>query len=272
MARAEVDGARARIPTVVKMVQLLRAFTPATPTWKLLELSRNLGWDGATTHRFLKALVEARMLDVDSDLRYRIGPLPLQLAAVAASVEPGWKELLSRLPEVADRTQLTTQIGVLDAGAVSIIASHESGGALKAAASLGERLPLHATAGGKAILAQLSDAEIVETLPAKLERFTEHTIVSRTALIDQLNTVRESGLAFVDSELSLGLSAAAVAIPSSWFGTAPAALVCAGLSRDLVADQWEEADRTLLELKAHFASPGSMATRAAMAPASEALA
>lgn len=272
MARAELDGARVRIPTLLKMVQLLRAFTPQAPTWKLLELARHLGWDGATTHRFLKALVQTGMLEVDEDVRYRIGPLPLQLAAVAASVEPGWSDLLSRLPDVAARTQLTTQISVLDGEAVAIIASHESGGALKAAASLGERLPLHATAGGKAILAQLPNEQIAEILPKQLERFTAKTIVSRAKLLEELDRVRSTGIAFVDSELSLGLSAAAVAIPSSWFGTAPAAMVCTGLARELVPEQWVEAERTLQELRALFGLSSVASTRSAMAPVRETVA
>lgn len=241
------DGQRARIPTLRKMVDLLQAFTPATPHWKLRDLARELGWDTATTHRFLKALVDIGMLDADAELTYRIGPLPLQLAAVSTSSEPGWSELMLRIAEIAERTRLTTQISILAGDRVAIVASQESRDALKAAASLGERLPLHATAGGKAILAQLSHDEVRALLPERMPAYTEQTIVDREELIRQLAEVRETGMARADSELSQGLYAVGVPIPAGALGTAKAALVCAGLSRAFVPDQWDEAEQTLAD-------------------------
>lgn len=240
------DGQRARIPTLHKMVDLLQAFTPATPQWKLRDLAAELDWDTATTHRFLKALVDIGMLDADADLTYRIGPLPLQLAAVSTSAEPGWADLMRRIAGIAEATRLTTQVGLLAGDRVAIIASQESRGALKAAASLGERLPLHATAGGKAILAQLADDEVRELLPERLPAFTDNTVVDREELIVQLADVRTTGMARADSEFSQGLYAVGVAIPTGALG-GTAALVCAGLSRTFVPEQWDQAERILAD-------------------------
>jgi DNA-binding IclR family transcriptional regulator len=229
------------------MVDLLEAFTPATPHWKLRDLARELGWDIATTHRFLKALVDIGMRDADDELTYRIGPLPLQLAAVSTSAQPAWGNLVRRIAEIAELTRLTTQIGILAGDRVAIVASQESRGALKAAASLGERLPLHATAGGKAILAQLSDDEVGALLPERLPAYTEHTLVDRHDLVRQLADVRETGMARADSELAQGLYAVGVPLPAGTLGAAKAALVCAGLSRTFIPDQWDQAERTLAD-------------------------
>jgi DNA-binding IclR family transcriptional regulator len=255
---ASDSGARARVPTLRKMRVLLEAFTPARPTWRVLELSREIGWDPATTHRFLRALVEIGMLESDEDLTYRIGILPLKLAAVSGSAAPGRRELLARVAAIAEETGLTTQVGVLDEGRVAIVASEESRGALNAAALLGERLPLHATAGGKVILAQLPDDEVEALLPATLPSFTDHTITDRAAVLEQVRTARETGIAHAESELSLGLHATAVPLARGLFGSQPAALTCAGLSRDLVPDQWDAAEQILLqqagELSGHHTS------------------
>lgn len=157
-ARAAVasrNGSHARIPTVHKLAQLLEVFTPAQPRWRLADLARELGWDGATTHRFARALADISMIDLDEDGNYTVGVLPQRLAAVAAGSEPGRHDLLQRLAEIAEQTELTTQVGLLDRGEAVVVASQEGRGALNAAASLGERLPLHATAMGKAMLVQL---------------------------------------------------------------------------------------------------------------------
>ena len=60
---------------------------------------------------------------------------------------------------------------------------------------VGGTFPLHASATGKLILAELDDARIEELLPAELPRYTPRTVTSRTALLDEVHQVREQGYA-----------------------------------------------------------------------------
>jgi DNA-binding IclR family transcriptional regulator len=243
------------VPTLLKLGDLLRAFSTEHPTWRLSDLAAHLAWDLATTHRFLKALEDINLLDL-RDGQYHIGSLPFELSAIALTDEPLRAELLRWVEEVSAETNLTTQIGVLDDGGVAIIASREGRGAIKAAAMLGARLPLHATAAGKAILSQYPEADLAALLPQRLEAFTQHTITDADALRVELIAARSSGLAGVASELTEGLDALAIPIPAGMFGAAPAALTCIGLSRSLVADQWEVAERVLRERAALLAHRG----------------
>jgi DNA-binding IclR family transcriptional regulator len=73
---------------------------------------------------------------------------------------------------------------------------------------LGGTYPLHASATGKLILAEHSDAEVEAELPKNLESFTPHTVTSRDALIEELHQVREQGYAVLNDELEEGLFAA----------------------------------------------------------------
>jgi IclR family transcriptional regulator, KDG regulon repressor len=244
-----------RVPTVMKLGELLRAFSTERPSWRVNDLAGHLKWDVATTHRFVKALVEIRLLD-QRDSGYHIGSLPFELSAIALTDEPQRAELLRWIEEIRDETNLTTQIGVLDDGAVAILASRESRAAIKAAAMLGARLPLHATAAGKAILIQHPDDAIAALLPPTLEAFTSQTIVDRGMLMSELRAARESGIAGVASEVTEGLDALAIPIPAGFFGSAPAALTCIGLSRSLVPEQWEVAERALRAKAAILADRG----------------
>ena len=241
------------MPTLLKMGRLLNMFTLEKPVWRLHELATELGWDDATTHRFLKALVEIRMLDDDENGAYRVGLRPLELAAISLQTEPRREDLLQRMEEITEESSLTTQIGVLEGNSIVIAASRESRGALKAAALLGQRLPLHATAAGKALLTQFTDREIAEILPEELERFTASTITAREAVIREIEEARQVGLACADSELSEGLYALAIPIPPRYFGSHPCALTCAGLSRSVVSEQWEIAEAALREQTERFA-------------------
>lgn len=241
---------RARIPTLQKMAQLLHVFTPTRPRWRLEELARELNWDGASTHRFLKALAALRMLEMHEDWSYSLGTLPVELAAVYMSTDPRRRELLDRLEGLSDATGLTMQIGILDGDRLAIVASQEGRSALKAAAMLGERLPLHATAGGKAILSEIADSEIADLLPEKLEGFTANTLTTRTGLLVAIGETRASGIARARSELTHGLDAVAIALPAGYFDSRPAALTCAGPAPADGSRQWEQAEEVLeAELK-----------------------
>lgn len=76
----------------------------------------------------------------------------------------------------------------------------------------GQRLPLHASAMGKIILADLSDREVQTLLPETLESFTRYTIQDRDFLIQQLGEIRTVGYATLDSELEEGLFSLAVGV------------------------------------------------------------
>lgn len=241
--------AKPRVPTIHKIGELLGRFTPANPNWKLQDLARVSGWDVTTTHRFAKALVEIRLLDYH-DETYSIGVLPLELAAASVSSAPGRRRLLEHIEQISEASGLTVQIGVLERDAVAIVASHESRSAIRAAAMLGERLPLHATAVGKAILCQLADDAIEELLPPKLATFTHRTISDRDQLLDEIRAARADGLTQADSELSQGLYALAIPLPWGYFTSQLAGLTFAGVSREIDRERWEtatEALRTQLE-------------------------
>ena len=61
----------------------------------------------------------------------------------------------------------------------------------------GARFFLHCTAPGKAMLAHLSKAEQAKTVDnIELTRFNENTITTKLELIEQLDSIRESGIAY----------------------------------------------------------------------------
>ena len=257
---------RPRVPTLEKIVTLLRLFTLSDPRWRLAEIARELDWDKATALRILRALVETRFLEREEDGSYQIGILPVELGSVYLSIHSQRRRLLNEMQRIAEATNRTTQIGVLHGRDVTIIASQEARSAVRAAAMLGARLPAHASAVGKAILSQLSDQEIRQRLPAKLERFTDTTIVSRDVLLKQCAAVRETGLAFVDGEFDEGLYAVAVSIPHPAFGSGLAGLTCAGAPPSIVPEAWKRARKLLTDLTrdwAEFASDYRLPSAAA---------
>jgi DNA-binding IclR family transcriptional regulator len=225
-ALAGSPPSRLRLSTLDKMADLLRVFVPARPAWRLGELAEALGWDKATTLRFVGKLVELGFLERDDDT-YRLGRLTGELGAQYLGASDGRQRLVRAIERVHARTGLTTQVGVLDGAELVIILSEEGTTLVKVAASLGARLPLHATAIGKAILAQLDEPTFSALVPEQAGALTARTVTERTALQAEVARVRSTGLAHAGAELADGLDAHAVPIPWSIFGAA-AALGCAG--------------------------------------------
>lgn len=239
---------RPRVPTLRKAAELLELFSHEQPTWRLRDVALAVGWDKSTAYRILEALVDCRFLDRTPDGEYQVGVLPLELGAVYLSTDPVRRLLVSEVQRIADASGLTTQLGVLDGARVAIVTSHEGTSPVKAAAMLGQRLPLHASAAGKAILAQLADEELDGILPDELEPYTARTITSRDALLAAVAIVRESGVAVAEGELAEGLDAVAVPLGRGRIGTTVAALTCAGPPAAVMPAAWETARAALQEV------------------------
>jgi DNA-binding IclR family transcriptional regulator len=216
------------LSTLDRLARLLQAFSPERPTWKLQEIAQHLGWDKATAHRFLTKSVELRFLERDGDGNFTLGTFILDLSALYMSVNPVRQRLVRVMTEVRDRTGLTTQAGYLSNGQVVIALSEEGNTMVKASAALGARLPLHATAIGKVILAQMAEEELGDQLE-NLPILTGRTVVEPHRVRDEVRAVRDQGHASARSELEEGLDAVAVPLPQSIFGV-PAGLGCSGPS------------------------------------------
>jgi IclR family pca regulon transcriptional regulator len=97
---------------------------------------------------------------------------------------------------------------------------------------VGSRLPAHATAMGRVLLAGLTDAAVAAHLAATpIEPLTPRTETDPLRLGAIVATVREQGFSLVDEELELGLRSLSVPLRGA-DGRRPAALnLCAAAAR-----------------------------------------
>src|SRR2546430_6472055 len=89
----------------------------------------------------------------------------------------------------------TSYSAVLRRDAVVPIEVVEADRPVRIVSPLGEGLPLHSTAAGKALLAFEPDDALRALLPDGLPRFTERTVTDRQALLQQLRSVATAGYA-----------------------------------------------------------------------------
>ncbi len=133
------------------------------------------------------------------------------------SAYPAQMDLLQAASPVIETINALTgesvDLCVRDGAAVISVYKKRASFALRYDSALGERLPGHASAVGKAILAHVSPSELRQLLPSpRLRAFTERTLTSREEFEARLADVRRSGVAYNLEEMFTGTCAAASAI------------------------------------------------------------
>ena len=117
---------------------------------------------------------------------------------------------MPRLHELVAKTGWATNLAILAEGKALVVEEVYGATTRTMPRMVGGRLPLHATAIGKALLSGFSEAELARFLGGGLLRpFTPQTVVRPNLLRDQIERIRTSGVAFSHEEWTVGTSGVA---------------------------------------------------------------
>jgi DNA-binding IclR family transcriptional regulator len=216
------------VPATVlgKALAVLQAFTVDETDLGFAELGRRTGLAKATLHRTLAELVEHRLLE-RPDGRYRLSGLVFELG-MRAAVERTLLEVAAPfLEDLYERTHETVHLGVREAGDVVYVAKTGGHRQVDAPSRLGGRMPLHATAIGKVLLAHAPSEVREQVLRSPLPRRTPRTVVNVEVLRRQLDRARETGVALEHEESAVGVTCLA-AVVTDGAGGAHAAVSVTG--------------------------------------------
>ncbi|TDD33342.1 IclR family transcriptional regulator [Actinomadura sp. KC06] len=184
---------------------------------RLTDAGDYLGVASSTAHRLLAMLQYRGFVRQNRQSRmYEPGP---SLDKIAFSLL-GRLDVRERARPVLERLngelQETVHLGTLEGQMVRFIDSIESPRAVRVGSRLGRSILAHCTSTGKAMLAQLPDADLIELYPEpKLEQMTGASIDSRDALLEALKDVRRKGYATSKEESEEGVMSVAMALPRS---------------------------------------------------------
>ena len=189
-----------RIKSVENVVDILELIK--REELKPSEVADRLGFAKSTVHYYLTTLEEhGYIINDESGLRLGLRFIDLADAAVDTSeiYQMGWEQT-NRL---AEETDSVARLVVLEAGHGVVI--YQSRGEPVEITGRRRRLPVHASACGKAILAHLPEHEVEHILSqCGMEAYTERTITEPSELWEELATVREHGIAVEDEEFREG--------------------------------------------------------------------
>lgn len=167
------------------------------------EIAAALGGDKGNTHRLLGVLSDRGYLRKDDHTRrYEVTPKlvalsgailrNLDLASIAA---PICDDLVARFGESMHAAQVTQH-------SVVYVLQRQASMRVSVNTEVGAQAPLHCTATGKAVLAQLPENEVAHWVNEPFERYTRRTHHDLDQLLVDLRQVRSRGYALDDEELT----------------------------------------------------------------------
>lgn len=193
-----------------RVLSILAVFEKSLAPRSLTEIAAETGLALSTTHRLVKELEEWDALRRDASGRYQIGIRLWELGQHAGrQVRDIARPLLQDLYSL---TQETVHIAIREHTDVLYIDRVYGTRRVPQASRVGGRLPLHATAVGKVILAFEEEWVRESVLAQPLARRTADTSVDPAQLRIQLAVVRERGYALTRDEVREGTASIAVPV------------------------------------------------------------
>jgi DNA-binding IclR family transcriptional regulator len=209
-----------------RLFTVLEACSTSRRPLTLADLGELTGLPKTTLHRVCWKLVDLHVLEHCAS-GFRVGPRLYALGAMSPELQRLRAIGMPYLHVLVAHTGWVANLGVLCDGRALVVDEVSGFERLPPRERMvGRRMPLHATALGKALLA-FAPADMREAVlePAVLKPFTRQTVVRTSLLREQLDDVVRRGYALSHEELRTGVSGVAAPVFADGELTAAIALV-----------------------------------------------
>lgn len=202
------------IKSIEKCFNLLGFIDADSRPVTLEELVKRSGYKKTSCFRLLKTMLSLGILEQDTRTKaYQFGPRLVSIGIAALKNMSLLRISLPVLQRLRDETGETVNLSILNGTEIVFVERLMSNYIVNLNINVGDRLPIYCASMGKVILAFLSP-DNAESIMAQFnfEAKTKRTIVSLSALKQELAEIKLKGYAINDEELEKGLRAVAAPI------------------------------------------------------------
>jgi len=237
------------VQSIVRAFDVLETLAEHGPM-TLSALASSSGLPLTTVHRLVGTLGSLGYVRPDASKRYALAPRLIHLGERSSRMLSRWA--VPHLTRLVDELGETANLAMLDGDTIVYVAQVPSRHSMRMFTEVGRRVLPHATAVGKALLAQLPDTELAVAVGRTgLPAITPHTLVTLAALRAELERVREDGFATDEEEQELGVRCVAAALPE---GLPPLAFSVSGPVPRMTAELMDRAVPALRVAASGFAA------------------
>lgn len=231
------ERAAPHVQSLTRGLMLLERLAEARDGMLLTDLAQQVGLAVSTAHRLLSTLERQGFIYQDPErARWYVGVKAFAIGnafLTGRNVVVQARPFLRRLMEQAGET---TNLAILSDGEAVILAQEECREMMRMLVPLGSRAPIHASGVGKALLAALPDAQVVQILHRHgLPRLTANTIDTPDNLRAFIGEVHAQGYAYDNEEHTIGMRCVAATIHDEY--TQPLAAISVSGPRSRMSDE-----------------------------------
>jgi len=197
---------------IARVASVLEALGRQPEGLSLGRIATATGLPRSTVQRLVQGLAGQGLVSTGAR-GVRLGPAITRLAA--ASRIDVVATAIPFIEAAGRRTRETVDLSLFQGEHALLVYQYPSDHELRVISTVGSALPVHCTAHGKALLAQLDNDEVRTLLRQPMDRLTPHSIVQMQALLDELDHIRQQGFALDHEEHARGVCGIGVVIDSA---------------------------------------------------------
>lgn len=252
MSLTETRPVEGGVQSVHRALDVLEALAAAGGTASLSDLAAACGLPAPTLHRLAATLADRGYLRQAPDRRYSLGSRLVPLGADAHALLG--MRALPVLRGLAELSGESANLAVLTQGRAEYVAQAPGRHTMRIFTEVGNRVALHCTGVGKALLAAVPPDQAGRLIAAApLAPRTAATLTDPAALGAEIELIRARGYALDEGEMEVGVRCVAVGMP----GTTPMAVSVSGpaarMTDDLIATVVSALRTAVTELRDHLA-------------------
>ncbi len=202
------------VPPVERAIRLLRYIGDRNTCRNLSTAARDLRINRTTLIRLIHTLLDQRMIEEIGDgAGYRLGVGLVSLGAQALDGRDIVQLCQPILQDLCEATAMSAHLGILDGTDIVYLSRATPNSHLVSNLRAGARLRAHASSIGRAIIAELPEAEIRALFgDAPLQAVTAKTPTTLDALLGQARADKTAGHAWSVGNFEAGIGSCAAAV------------------------------------------------------------
>jgi IclR family KDG regulon transcriptional repressor len=241
-----------RVPAIDKCFAILDLFARLKKPLGISEIAKALNYNKSTVFNTVHTLDDLDVLEKSGENKFQYGMRLYTLGKAAGRSSELIGTVHPYLEKINQETKLSAFLG-LRAGLWAVIVDKvDTAFDIKIYSEIGMRIPLLAGAGGRVLLAQMSDAEVDDILSRnKFEKFTPNSCVNKNKYKALIKQARRDGIAIDMEEYIEGIRG--LAVPLRVLGAdTQAAIWAVGLKRQITDDIIPQYARYLKKIAAEI--------------------
>ncbi|RFC62041.1 IclR family transcriptional regulator [Fulvimarina endophytica] len=194
------------VRSVEKAMRVLEAWRGDELYLGLSEVAERAGLDKSATQRFCYTLESLGYLTKDARTRrYALGTRVLDRSHAFLRTHPIVEAASPLLLELRRKTSQQVKLSLFDDTTIVYAVRRQAEHQALAVSTIGRRLPIQATAGGRAMLALLDDDRVADILSrTEWKPLTPMTDLDAEAVLEDVRRIRHVGYSFLADQVIVG--------------------------------------------------------------------